>query len=47
MDVTQAIQVAVVRADMALCGAGSIIPRAALSLLLAAALLYVVNKSRR
>ncbi len=34
-------------AQVALCGVREAIPRAALSLLLAAALLYVVNKSRR
>lgn len=47
MDVLDALRVAVAQADVALCGVKGIIPRAALSLLLAAALLYVVNKSRR
>lgn len=47
MDVLEALRVAVARADVALCGVKDAIPRAALSLLLAVALFYVVNKSRR
>lgn len=47
MDVTRAIQVAVVRVDMALCGAGSIILRAVFPALIAAVLLYVVVRCGR
>lgn len=46
-DMLEALRVTVARADVILCGVREAIPRAALSLLLAAALLYVVNKSRR
>ena len=47
MDVTRAIQVAVVRADMALCGAGNIILHAVFPALITAVLLYVVVRRGR
>ena len=46
MDVTRAIQVAVVRADMALCGAGNVL-RAVIPVLIAAVLLYAVIRRWR
>ena len=47
MDVTRAIQVAVVRLDMTLCGAGRIIPRAVIPAVVVAVLLYATVKRRQ
>ena len=47
MNVTQAVQIAVARADLALCGAWRVISRAAIPALIVAVLLYATIKRRR